>query len=572
MPIQTLKEKYRPVFDLTSAITKLESTLNELSEIKDTKVCLANEPVLLKPPGISDKFLSILGRNCNQLVNVDLNLEKVSDLHRCVSVFLKYLRGSKSPIEQELRDNRQYLFFLKHLRYLQEIRFFDSSSVELAISDDLIKFEADILPGNLRYAQAYFDFERLIRYLNMKCEKFHTLFVSSSRDTDFSFEALYDYVQSITQLQDYNTGSLSPVIILNYHIFGEQIFDILKEKLSKTSDELTKLKYLLQYSKSLRDLCKKVSGNILYFRCFTETINSYVKLLNSEIKWPSIKKMSHSSLFHVIDLIKQVCDLNIIGSNVEERFFFENTIRRLCHVQRITQDDKSPAVILRQLGLLDNYINRLTVSLSILKRETPTNQNLTRDLVDVLQIVVTEYETYAIQDAEDLAEMMAETLENSLKQQRKSDFKPNEQSFDGSSSKVVLLIADQYRSIISDLSLIPKSSRIFAHEYLSIAYIRAYVQHMHRFRFSSLGAVTLIKDIHTYIELMHTDYESLKFLWQTLIAVANLVLVKSDNIHSLFSEGNLAFFDKRLLEDFICLREDYSRDGVIHVSSLFFNI
>ena len=95
---------------------------------------------------------------------------------------------------------------------------------------------------------------------------------------------------------------------------------------------------------------------------------------------------------------------------------------------------------------------------------------------------------------------------------------------------------------------------------------------MHRFRFSSLGAVTLIKDIHTYIELMHTDYESLKFLWQTLIAVANLVLVKSDNIHSLFSEGNLAFFDKRLLEDFICLREDYSRDGVIHVSSLFFNI
>jgi exocyst complex component 5 len=155
------------------------------------------------------------------------------------------------------------------------------------------------------------------------------------------------------------------------------------------------------------------------------------------------------------------------------------------------------------------------------------------------------------------------TLQN---EQKPSDFKVDESSFADlrslsnsvctpTCSKVLRIIQTQLDHINECFD--GKNLNCILKEF-GIKYHRCVYEHIIKFEYNELGAVTLIRDLNEYRQFSKNfNSPLLETLFVTLYNLANLLVVVPSNLQEVCVGESLALLNKDIIETFVKLRSDY---------------
>lgn len=501
------------------------------------------------------------------LLNVNKKLYQSSQLVECATTLCDSLSGSVASKRQG-RINFPQLATMRSLRFLQDSGFIESLSLQTPLNCAVAKFEECYLLQDIVTASYYLNFSEFFRYLTEIVDRSNLILDSDGSNFVTFADKLNDYLALQIPRDFQNVGTASPLIILIYNVVGHRVHKKVRFELKKCMDDYTKLRALFSYTHILQNTSKKLTYSIPYFRCFSEVIKDYSSILQSELEWKDLKKLKPSKFYELIDLMRLGIYVQIINESTESVQYFEGSLKQILFPQEQMPETQSLEG-LRCISFMNSEINKLFAA-KIIFSDGLGNRAPSTYFEVILDHFFEDYEKKISNYTDKFLEKFVQKIETILKQQRKADFKLNDSCFDGNGSKVALLICEDFRSFKHQLQSLPKATKIFLLTRAVIEFMRMYILHIHKFKYSSLGTLVLIKDIYSYSEVVHDESKLSDFLWQTLLSIANLILVKPENIRGLLTDGNLAFFDTHLLEEFTFLKEDNNRVDTHPVSSLFF--
>mgnify|MGYP000222772128 CR=1 FL=1 len=95
---------------------------------------------------------------------------------------------------------------------------------------------------------------------------------------------------------------------------------------------------------------------------------------------------------------------------------------------------------------------------------------------------------------------------------------------------------------------------------------RILIDLLKKYSVSDMGALILLNDINAYIGLISgfgtESQQELSTYFAFLREIANLLMVKPENLRSVLQEGTLNLIDIRLAYPFISLRADYKSSNI----------
>ncbi|XP_043680501.1 exocyst complex component 5 [Vespula pensylvanica] len=143
-------------------------------------------------------------------------------------------------------------------------------------------------------------------------------------------------------------------------------------------------------------------------------------------------------------------------------------------------------------------------------------------------------------------------------EQKKTDFKPDT-DVDTLSTPACLTVVQYVTGMIRHIrnTLDGKNLETALTE-LGIRFHKVIYDHLQQFQFNSAGAMCAICDMNEYRKCVkELDVDVVTSSFDTLHALCNLLLVKSENLKQVCSGDQLAVLDRSVLLNFIQLRTDY---------------
>ncbi|KZC11283.1 Exocyst complex component 5 [Dufourea novaeangliae] len=143
-------------------------------------------------------------------------------------------------------------------------------------------------------------------------------------------------------------------------------------------------------------------------------------------------------------------------------------------------------------------------------------------------------------------------------EQRKTDFKP-ETDVDTLSTPACLTVVQYVTAMIRHIrnTLDGKNLNNVLTE-LGVRFHKVIYDHLQQFQFNSAGAMCAICDMNEYRKCVkELEVDVVTFLFDTLHALCNLLLVKPENLKQVCTGDQLATLDRNVLINFIQLRTDY---------------
>ncbi|XP_030759414.1 exocyst complex component 5 [Sitophilus oryzae] len=143
-------------------------------------------------------------------------------------------------------------------------------------------------------------------------------------------------------------------------------------------------------------------------------------------------------------------------------------------------------------------------------------------------------------------------------EQKKSDFKPETDDFDTVASPACKHVSQYITSIKKEIQTSLDGNNVTAVlEEFGIRLHRTIYDHMLQFQYNTAGAMIAICDLNEYRSCTKSLGPLVTELFETLHALCNLLLVKTENLNQVCSEDSLVNLDKSILHNFIQLRSDY---------------
>ncbi|KAL2729338.1 exocyst complex component 5 [Vespula maculifrons] len=143
-------------------------------------------------------------------------------------------------------------------------------------------------------------------------------------------------------------------------------------------------------------------------------------------------------------------------------------------------------------------------------------------------------------------------------EQKKTDFKPDT-DVDTLSTPACLTVVQYVTGMIRHIrnTLDGKNLETALTE-LGVRFHKVIYDHLQQFQFNSAGAMCAICDMNEYRKCVkELDVDVVTSSFDTLHALCNLLLVKSENLKQVCSGDQLAVLDRSVLLNFIQLRTDY---------------
>ncbi|KAJ8941941.1 hypothetical protein NQ318_013274 [Aromia moschata] len=143
-------------------------------------------------------------------------------------------------------------------------------------------------------------------------------------------------------------------------------------------------------------------------------------------------------------------------------------------------------------------------------------------------------------------------------EQKKSDFKPETDDFDTVASPACKMVSQYVSGIIREIKAKLDGNNVTAVlQELGIRLHRVVYDHMLQFQYNTAGAMVAICDLNEYRSCTKPLGPLVCELFETLHALCNLLLVKTENLQQVCSEDSLVNLDRSVLHNFIQLRSDF---------------